>query len=176
MKTPFITVLASAAGWCVAFFTAPVVVTQSAPVRVPLSAPPVASVKVDAVPAAKAAQSVIERFADATGRSDPFTSAAKMLVVVDGIPYQGTLAELKSVMPNLDYFTVVVDRDSGHPRLGYVTDHLSPGQLNGGDVDVYVCGPPPMVEGVRSWMGGVGVTPKNFLFEKFSSANEAAAK
>ena len=85
MKTPFITVLACAAGWCVAFFTAPVVVTQSAPVRVPLSAPPVASVKVDAVPAAKAAQSVIERFADATGRSDAFTSAVKMLAVVDGM-------------------------------------------------------------------------------------------
>ena len=85
MKTPLITVLACAAGWCVAFFTAPVVVTQSAPVRVPLSAPPVASVKVDAVPAAKAAQSVIERFADATGRSDAFTSAVKMLAVVDGM-------------------------------------------------------------------------------------------
>jgi hypothetical protein len=28
---------------------------------------------------------------------------------------------------------------------------------------------------VRKWMAGVGVTPKNFLFEKFSSANEGAA-
>jgi benzoate/toluate 1,2-dioxygenase reductase component len=87
----------------------------------------------------------------------------------------GLLAELKAVMPNFDFFTCVVDRQSGHPRLGYVTDHLSVGDLRGGDVDVYVCGPPPMVEGVRRWMAGVGITPKNFLFEKFSSANEAAA-
>jgi benzoate/toluate 1,2-dioxygenase reductase component len=86
----------------------------------------------------------------------------------------GSLAELKSVMPNLEYFTVVVDKESGHQRLGYVTDHLSPGNLNNGDIDVYVCGPPPMVEGVRKWMGGLGVTPKNFLFEKFSSSNEGA--
>ena len=86
----------------------------------------------------------------------------------------GALAELKSVIPNFEYFTVVVDRESGHPRLGYVTDHLSPGQLNSGDVDVYVCGPPPMVEGVRKWIAGAGVKPKNFLFEKFSSANEGA--
>ena len=93
----------------------------------------------------------------------------------DDLVELGTLAELKSVIPNLDYFTVVVDKNSGHSKLGYVTDHLSPGQLNGGDVDVYVCGPPPMVDGVRKWMSGVGVTPKNFLFEKFSSANEAAA-
>jgi benzoate/toluate 1,2-dioxygenase reductase component len=94
----------------------------------------------------------------------------------DDLVELGTLDRLKSVMPNFDYFTVMVNRESGHPRLGYVTDHLSAGQLNNGDVDVYVCGPPPMVEGVRKWMAGVGVTPKNFLFEKFSSANEAAAK
>jgi len=86
-----------------------------------------------------------------------------------------TLAELKAVMPNFDFFTCVVDRESGHSRLGYVTDHLSPGDLRDGDVDVYVCGPPPMVEGVRKWMAGVGIAPKNFHFEKFSSANEAVA-
>lgn len=86
----------------------------------------------------------------------------------------GSLNELKSVMPNFDFFTVVVDKESGHPKLGYVTDHLKPEQLNDGNVDVYVCGPPPMVDGVRRWMSGAGVTPKNFLFEKFSSANEAA--
>ncbi len=87
----------------------------------------------------------------------------------------GTLAELKTVMPNLDYFTVVVDKECGHPRLGYVTQHLGPEHLNDGDVDVYVCGPPPMVEGVRKWIAGCGVTPKNFLFEKFSSSSEGAS-
>jgi benzoate/toluate 1,2-dioxygenase reductase component len=87
----------------------------------------------------------------------------------------GSLAEMKSIMPKFDFFTCVVDRESGHPRLGYVTEHLSAGDLRDGDVDVYVCGPPPMVEGVRKWMAGCGVTPKNFLFEKFSSANETAA-
>ncbi len=92
----------------------------------------------------------------------------------DDLVELGTLAELKTVMPNLDWFTVVVDKESGHPRLGYVTDHLGPQHLNEGDVDVYVCGPPPMVEGVRKWMAGCGVTPKNFLFEKFSSSSEGS--
>jgi len=86
-----------------------------------------------------------------------------------------TLEALKSKMPNFDYFTCVVDAKSGHPKCGYVTDHLAASHLNSGNVDVYVCGPPPMVEGVRKWMAGVGVTPKNFHFEKFSSANEALA-
>lgn len=85
------------------------------------------------------------------------------------------LDELKKAMSNFDYFTVIVDSSSGHPRCGYVTDHLAAGDLRGGDVDVYVCGPPPMVEGVRKWMAGCGVKPANFLFEKFSSANETAA-
>ena len=85
------------------------------------------------------------------------------------------LDALKAAMPNFDYFTVVVDKASGHPRLGYVTDHLGPEQLHGGEVDVYVCGPPPMVEGVRRWMGAAGVTPRNFLFEKFSASSEAVS-
>jgi benzoate/toluate 1,2-dioxygenase reductase subunit len=84
------------------------------------------------------------------------------------------LAALKAKMPNFDFFTCVVDKESGHDKLGYVTSHLTADDLNDGNVDVYVCGPPPMVEGVRKWMSGIGVAPKNFLFEKFSSANEAA--
>ncbi|HVO33675.1 MAG TPA: benzoate 1,2-dioxygenase electron transfer component BenC [Elusimicrobiota bacterium] len=84
------------------------------------------------------------------------------------------LEELKTALPSLRYFTVIVDRDSGHEKLGYVTDHLSDADLNGGDVDVYVCGPPPMVEGVRQWMTQAGVTPVNFYFEKFSATHEAA--
>jgi benzoate/toluate 1,2-dioxygenase reductase subunit len=85
-----------------------------------------------------------------------------------------TLSALKQALPDFDYFTCVVEPESGHPKLGYVTNHLSGDDLHDGNVDVYVCGPPPMGEGVRKWMSGVGVTPRSFHFEKFSSANEAA--
>jgi benzoate/toluate 1,2-dioxygenase reductase subunit len=84
------------------------------------------------------------------------------------------LEELKAALPDFDYFTCVVDAESGHPKLGYVTSHLQAEHLYDGDVDIYVCGPPPMVEGVRKWMGAIGITPKSFHFEKFASANEAA--
>jgi len=80
------------------------------------------------------------------------------------------LAELKAALPTLEFFTCVVSPESGHPRLGYVTDHLQPADLRGGEADVYVCGPPPMVEGVRHWMQRTGIAPKNFYFEKFSAA------
>ena len=85
------------------------------------------------------------------------------------------LNALKAALPDFDYFTTVVDAASGHPKQGYVTSHLSAQDLHDGNVDVYVCGPPPMVEGVRKWMAGVGVQPQNFLFEKFSSTNETGA-
>lgn len=85
------------------------------------------------------------------------------------------LNALKAALPDFDYFTMVVDAASGHPKQGYVTSHLSAHDLHDGNVDVYVCGPPPMVEGVRKWMAGVGVQPQNFLFEKFSSTNETGA-
>jgi len=45
--------------------------------------------------------------------------------------------------------------------------HVESGHLNGGDVDVYVCGPPPMVDALRAWFGEQSVTTANFYYEKF---------
>lgn len=86
-----------------------------------------------------------------------------------------TLDALRQALPHFDYFTVVVDPASGHPRTGYVTDHLTGAQLHDGEVDIYVCGPPPMVEGVRRWVASAGVTPRQFLFEKFTPATQTVA-
>jgi benzoate/toluate 1,2-dioxygenase reductase subunit len=48
--------------------------------------------------------------------------------------------------------------------------HVEASHLNGGDVDVYLCGPPPMVEAVRAWLAERGVTPASFYYEKFSAS------
>ncbi len=53
-------------------------------------------------------------------------------------------------------------------RKGYVTEHLDPSHLNGGDVDVYLCGPPPMVDAVRRIWLEQDMTPASFHYEKFS--------
>jgi benzoate/toluate 1,2-dioxygenase reductase subunit len=78
------------------------------------------------------------------------------------------LEELATRIPNFTFFTCVAAGDSAHLRKGYVMAHVEPGQLNGGDVDVYLCGPPPMVDAVRAWLGEQSVTPVNFYYEKFS--------
>jgi benzoate/toluate 1,2-dioxygenase reductase subunit len=45
--------------------------------------------------------------------------------------------------------------------------------MNGGDVDVYLCGPVPMVDAVRGWLDATGVKPNAFYFEKFSATSTA---
>jgi len=54
------------------------------------------------------------------------------------------------------------------PNTGYVTQVIAPEHLNDGDVDVYLCGPPPMVNAVAAWLEKEGVEPANFYFERFA--------
>ena len=74
---------------------------------------------------------------------------------------------------NFSYATVVADADSAHPRKGWVTQHVPAEALNDGNVDVYLCGPPPMVDAVRKHFDDNGVKPNSFHYEKFT-ANAAS--
>ncbi|MEI2297139.1 benzoate 1,2-dioxygenase electron transfer component BenC [Ensifer sp. MJa1] len=80
-------------------------------------------------------------------------------------------------LPNFTFSTVVADAASSHPRKGWVTQHMPEELLNGGDVDVYLCGPPPMVDAVRKYLDDTGVKTNSFHYEKFTPnvvAKEAA--
>lgn len=78
------------------------------------------------------------------------------------------LQGLRERLPNFSFVTCVSDPQTRHPRQGYVTRHIAPGLLNGGEVDVYLCGPPPMVDAVRQHFKAQGVTPSSFHYEKFT--------
>lgn len=71
-------------------------------------------------------------------------------------------------IPAFTYAICVVDEASSHPRKGYVTQHIEPSQLNDGDVDIYLCGPPPMVEAVAHYLRERNIRPASFHFEKFA--------
>lgn len=80
-------------------------------------------------------------------------------------------------LPNFTYSTVVAETASSHPRKGWVTQHMPAEALNSGDVDVYLCGPPPMVDAVRKYFDDNAVRPNSFHYEKFTpntAAKEAA--
>ncbi len=84
------------------------------------------------------------------------------------------LAALAARLPGFSFVTVVADAASAHPRKGWVTQHLDPAHLHGGDVDVYLCGPPPMVDAVRAHFQAQGVAPASFHFEKFAPSGVTA--
>lgn len=80
------------------------------------------------------------------------------------------LAAFAQSMPNFSYALVVVDPNSAQPKKGYVTNHLEAGQLHDGEVDIYLCGPPPMVEAVNQYLRDQGVKPVSFHYEKFAAS------
>ena len=73
-------------------------------------------------------------------------------------------------IPNFTFAACVANPGSSHPLKGYVTQHIAPGQLNDGDVDIYLCGPPPMVEAVSQDLRQRGIQPANFYYEKFAAS------
>ena len=80
------------------------------------------------------------------------------------------LQALSECIANFSFSACVANPQSQHPLKGYVTQHIEPGHLNQGDVDVYLCGPPPMVEAVNLYIREQGITPANFYYEKFAAA------
>lgn len=78
-------------------------------------------------------------------------------------------------IPGFSFACCVADEASAYPSKGYVTRYIEPAHLNGGDVDVYLCGPPPMVDAVRHFLAEQAVSPANFYFEKFSPSGAVTA-
>lgn len=70
--------------------------------------------------------------------------------------------------------TILASQDEAHERKGFVTDHIAAADLHGGEVDVYLCGPPPMVEAVRKHIAGLGTEVASFHYEKFAPSETNA--
>ncbi|RON09648.1 NADH oxidase [Pseudomonas brassicacearum] len=80
------------------------------------------------------------------------------------------LQALAARIPNFSFSACVANPQSAHPLKGYVTQHIERQHLNDGDVDVYLCGPPPMVEAVSQFIREQGIKPANFYYEKFAAS------
>ncbi len=112
---------------------------------------------------------MLEKIAAAGGSSQPIhliygVNTDRDIVETD------RLESLARRIPNFSHAVCVVDANSEQPRKGYVTHHMEPAHLNDGDVDIYLCGPPPMVEAVAQHLRTVGVKSASFHFEKFAAS------
>ncbi len=98
------------------------------------------------------------------------------LHLIYGVTHDVDLVELDrleafaSRIPNFTWSACVASPESSYPRKGYVTQHITPAHLNDGEVDIYLCGPPPMVEAVSQYIREQGITPANFYYEKFAAS------
>lgn len=77
-------------------------------------------------------------------------------------------------IPGFSFTTCVADAETTHERQGYVTAHMPAEVLHAGNVDVYLCGPPPMVEAVQKHFKAQGLEPASFHYEKFTPNHQAA--
>ena len=82
--------------------------------------------------------------------------------------------KLAEQIGSVTVITILASDDNEHDLKGYVTDHLTADELNDGDVDVYLCGPPPMVDAVSAHFKELGVTPASFYYEKFNPSDPEA--
>ena len=100
---------------------------------------------------------------------------ARAITLIYGVTRDQDLVMLEALhgfaqrLPSLTVVTCVADPQTTHPRQGYVTQHMPAAALHDGDVDVYLCGPPPMVDAVREHFKRQGVSPASFHYEKFTA-------
>ena len=91
------------------------------------------------------------------------------LVMVD------RLADYARRIPSFTFGTCVADPQTAHAQQGYVTQHMPAQVLHGGNVDVYLCGPPPMVDAVQKHFKASAIAPASFHYEKFTPNQTVAA-
>lgn len=95
----------------------------------------------------------------------------------DDVVELDTIRELTRDLPALTWDYCVTDPNSSAPNKGpdrpYVMSLITSGHLQEGEVAVYTCGPPPMVDAVRHHFADLGIEPVDFYFEKFALAAPA---
>ena len=70
-------------------------------------------------------------------------------------------------------YTEVVSVPSPHwtGKRGYIAEHFDVAELRDGQVDMYVCGPPPMVESIKTWLLAQALDNVQLYYEKFTESN-----
>ena len=102
--------------------------------------------------------------------------SAHPLHLLYGVTHDADLVEIDKLqdfaarIPNFSFAACVASAESSYPNKGYVTQHIAPAHLHDGNVDIYLCGPPPMVEAVSQFIREKNLKPANFYYEKFAAS------
>ncbi|MCW8276470.1 anthranilate 1,2-dioxygenase electron transfer component AntC [Pseudomonas sp. PCH199] len=75
-------------------------------------------------------------------------------------------------IPDFRYTEVVSDPSPQWTgKRGYIAEHFNTSELRDGEADMYVCGPPPMVESIKSWLQDQTLENVHLYYEKFTESN-----
>ena len=88
----------------------------------------------------------------------------------DDVVELDSIRALEESLDGLTWTYTVAAESTTAPNQGYVTALVEEGHFHDGEASVYLCGPPPMVDAVRSSFSEQGVTPAGFYYEKFALA------
>ncbi|MFJ4454709.1 anthranilate 1,2-dioxygenase electron transfer component AntC [Pseudomonas sp. NPDC089392] len=95
-----------------------------------------------------------------------------------GVRQAADLCELERIagyakcIPGFSFTPVISDADPlWHGKCGYVTEHFELPHMHSAPFDMYLCGPPPMVESVKNWLNEQGLENSHLYYEKFAQSN-----
>lgn len=75
-------------------------------------------------------------------------------------------------IPGFRYTPVLSEPDAQWSgKRGYIAEHLDSSELRDNEADMYVCGPPPMVESIRNWLQEQPHKAIQLYYEKFTESN-----
>ncbi|MCF5096655.1 anthranilate 1,2-dioxygenase electron transfer component AntC, partial [Pseudomonas gessardii] len=75
-------------------------------------------------------------------------------------------------IPGFRYTEVLSDPAPQWPgKRGYLTEHFDLAELRDKSADMYVCGPPPMVESIKNWLQEQALDGVQLYYEKFTESN-----
>ncbi|MCO8169895.1 anthranilate 1,2-dioxygenase electron transfer component AntC [Pseudomonas sp. 21LCFQ02] len=95
-----------------------------------------------------------------------------------GVRQQADLCELARIeayaerIPGFSFIPVLSEAGEAWPgRRGYLAEHFDAAALRESAFDMYLCGPPPMVESVKTWLDENALDNGHLYFEKFTESN-----
>lgn len=85
---------------------------------------------------------------------------------------QQRLNDYQQQFSHFNYIPVVSKADETWAgKTGFINEHLNVAELAENAFDMYLCGPPPMIEAVKSWLDGHALQNYRMYSEKFLQSN-----
>ena len=95
-----------------------------------------------------------------------------------GVRHSRDLCELERIqahgerLADFRFTPVISDADPDWPgKRGYISEHFDSSELRDQDTDMYVCGPPPMVDSIRIWLQEQQLNRVQLYNERFTESN-----